>query len=315
MIANNYFIEPPFFSVIIPAYNAEKFIEKTLLSVINQSFLNFEIVVTNDGSTDNTQDVVEKFIKKYPNFYIKIINQSNKGIASARNAAINGSNGLYLAFLDADDIWYSDKLKKSYNILTNQRHIDVLYHNEVEINNGKRKVVNYSKVEFPQYFNLLLNGNCLSTSATIVKASSSKLVNGFTENEIFNSAEDYEYWLKLANCNQLIFHNNEILGEYHRRASSISNKIFYHVEACFQVQSFHLNNFLDKYPTNKKCLDKIKNLNRDKIYTIARCLYKEKKIKKSIKFYFKTLYIDILHFKSYMGILQAVLKFKFNEQN
>jgi hypothetical protein len=193
----------------------------------------------------------------------------------------------------------------------NQRHIDVLYHNEVEINNGKRKVANYNNVEPPQYFNLLLNGNCLSTSATVVKASSSKLVNGFTENNIFNSAEDYDYWLKLANCNQLIFHNNEILGEYHRGESSISTKILYHVEACFQVQSFHLHNFIDKYPTNKKCQDKINNLYRDKFYTIARCLYREKKIAKSIKFYCKTLNTDILHFKSYIGILQAVLKFKF----
>jgi teichuronic acid biosynthesis glycosyltransferase TuaG len=311
MITNNNFIEPLFFSVIIPAYNAEKFIEKTLLSVINQTFLNFEVIVTNDGSTDNTQDVVEKFIKKYPNYLIKIINQSNNGIASARNTAINNSNGLYLAFLDADDIWYSDKLKKSYYILLNERHIDVLYHNEVEINRGKRKVTNYNNLESPQYFNLLLNGNCLSTSATVVKATSSKLVNNFTENKIFNSAEDYDYWLKLAYCNQLIFHNTEILGEYHRGESSISNKILYHVEACFQVQSFHLHNFIDKYPTNKKCLDKINNLNRDKYYTIARSLYREKNIKKAIKFYCKTLNIDILHYKSYIGILQAVLKFKF----
>ena len=89
-------------SIIIPAYNAGKFIENTLKKLEHQSFKNFEILIVNDGSTDDTQLVVENFMSKTI-LNIKLINQENKGEGEARNMGLKYANGEYILFLDADD--------------------------------------------------------------------------------------------------------------------------------------------------------------------------------------------------------------------
>ena len=92
----------PLFSIIIPLYNCEKFIEICLLSVLNQNFNNYEIIIINDCSKDRSLKICTKYKKKYPK--IKIINQkTNKGVSSSRNLGIKSSNGEYIIFLDSDD--------------------------------------------------------------------------------------------------------------------------------------------------------------------------------------------------------------------
>ena len=96
----------PFFSVVIPLYNKEEFIKNTIRSVLQQSYPNFEIIIVNDGCTDNSVAVVEKMKSDY----ITIIHQKNKGLSSARNTGIKHANYNYIAFLDADDLWHEDYL-------------------------------------------------------------------------------------------------------------------------------------------------------------------------------------------------------------
>lgn len=102
-------------SIIIPVYNAESFIEKTLQSVLNQSIDDYEIICIDDGSTDNSLTVLNEFAKKYD--FIKIIKQKNTGSGEARNRGIIEAKGEYISFLDADDIYLdSDALNKVYDI-------------------------------------------------------------------------------------------------------------------------------------------------------------------------------------------------------
>ena len=108
--------ELPFVSVIIPAFNAGQFITRTLNSVANQTYSNFEIVITNDGSLDNTEAVITEYIQAHPSLQIHLSSQINKGIGSARNNGIFRARGKYLAFLDADDCWYENKLERVYEI-------------------------------------------------------------------------------------------------------------------------------------------------------------------------------------------------------
>lgn len=89
-------------SVIIPVYNSEKYIEKCLDSVLNQTYKNFEIIVINDGSKDNSKEILEKYAKNYPNI-IRHIEQENKGVAKTRNYGIQIAEGKYIAFIDNDD--------------------------------------------------------------------------------------------------------------------------------------------------------------------------------------------------------------------
>lgn len=103
----------PLISVCIPAYNAAEYIEDCLNSLINQTYKNIEIIVVNDGSTDNTLQKIQSFSDER----IKIINQENKGQCSATNAAFDVSNGTYIKFFDADDILSKDFIKNQVNCL------------------------------------------------------------------------------------------------------------------------------------------------------------------------------------------------------
>ena len=105
----------PYFSIIIPLYNKELYIKNTLNSVLNQTFQDFEIIVINDGSTDNSLEIAQKTLSNFNN--ATFINQKNKGLSIARNKGIANSKGLIIALLDADDIWHKDKIKNQINEL------------------------------------------------------------------------------------------------------------------------------------------------------------------------------------------------------
>ncbi|MGF2037065.1 MAG: glycosyltransferase family 2 protein [Nostoc sp. CmiVER01] len=103
-------IESPLVSVIVPAYNADTFIERTLNSILTQTYINIEVLVVDDGSEDRTGEIVKSFIEK--DNRVILLKQKNAGVAAARNLAIEKSRGEYIAPIDADDIWYPQKLEK-----------------------------------------------------------------------------------------------------------------------------------------------------------------------------------------------------------
>lgn len=108
-------VENPFFSVLIPVYNVEFFLERALLSVLNQSFSNFEIIAVNDGSTDHSSDILNRFSEK--DHRLNVIHQYNQGLSASRNKAIENSRGKYLLFLDSDDELEEESLQKLYSLI------------------------------------------------------------------------------------------------------------------------------------------------------------------------------------------------------
>ncbi len=105
-------------SIIIPAYNCGECIKKCLDSILNQTFKDFEIIIINDGSKDNTEQVIEKYINEHKNFDIKLINQQNMGVAKTRNKAMKLTKGKYLVFVDNDDFLDRDYLAVYHDIIT-----------------------------------------------------------------------------------------------------------------------------------------------------------------------------------------------------
>ncbi|NEK55550.1 glycosyltransferase, partial [Rhizobium leguminosarum] len=105
----------PLVSVVIPAFNASRYIERTLRSAGRQTYRNLEIIVVNDGSTDDTAKVVEKMALADPR--IRMLSTANRGVAAARNTGIQESTGRFVAFLDADDLWHQTKIEKQVNAL------------------------------------------------------------------------------------------------------------------------------------------------------------------------------------------------------
>jgi teichuronic acid biosynthesis glycosyltransferase TuaG len=119
----------PFFSVIVPLYNSERFIEKAVISVIYQSFDNWELIIIEDGSSDNSLQLVQELQKK--DTRIRVLQHelgNNKGVSASRNLGIKNSLGEWIAFLDADDIWCKHKLEQQYQIIqTNDSDLVFVY--------------------------------------------------------------------------------------------------------------------------------------------------------------------------------------------
>ena len=145
------------FSIIIPVYNTEKYLEKCLDSIINQSYQNMEIIVVNDGSTDNSKDILSFYHNKYPKL-INVYNLTNKGVSAARNYGISKASGDYFIFIDSDDYLEPDLLSNvNKNIVDN---VDIIRFNFNRVNNTKTisyKVNTFDLLNGKEAFNSLIS--------------------------------------------------------------------------------------------------------------------------------------------------------------
>ena len=123
--------QAPIVSVIIPAYNAERFIPQAIQSVLEQTYQSYEIIVVDDGSTDKTKDILKEFEDK-----VCCIYQENQGPSAARNAGIKISQGRYICFLDADDIWTPDKLEVQVEFLECHPDISLVFSDHQDFDAG-----------------------------------------------------------------------------------------------------------------------------------------------------------------------------------
>lgn len=139
----------PSVSVIIPAYNAEKYLVETLVSVFNQTYRNIEVIVINDGSIDNTLNILQQFQQNEPR--LKIIDQPNQGISAARNAGINNASGNFIAFIDSDDKWDASFLSKMI-LRQQQTNGDIIYTGNSELSS---KGIRIRKSDFREKTNLV----------------------------------------------------------------------------------------------------------------------------------------------------------------
>jgi glycosyltransferase involved in cell wall biosynthesis len=188
----------PKFSIIIPTYNRVDFIEKTIKSVLTQTFTDFEIIVVDDGSTDNTEEVVLSITDERVKYYKK----DNEERAVARNFGAKKAIGEYITFLDSDDLFYENHLAEA-NKFIQKGDINVLFQ-AYEIVSGNT----LKKMTFPnQNINKLLitEGNIISCHGIFLKRDIA-LQNLFNEDINLTASEDYELWLRIASKYKIV-HN------------------------------------------------------------------------------------------------------------
>ncbi len=232
-------VSKPVFSVIIPCYNVEDSILQTLECLKNQTFKNFEVILINDGSIDNTLDILE-------NFYLdqdkKIVNQLNKGLGAARNAGIKESNGEFIALLDADDLWFDEKLEKVYNFIIKNNSV-VVCHNEYVVNSKNELLKKSFYGPHTKFEDLFFNHNCLSPSAVTMKKSILDKIGLFTENIKLHGVEDYDLWLRMGLDNINIDYFADFLGSYviHGDNMSTEYKFFKRIEYLYILYKKHIN--------------------------------------------------------------------------
>jgi len=182
----------PLVSVIIPTYNRAWILNEAIESVLAQDFKDFELTIVDDGSTDNTRDLLAEYEHS-----IRIIKKDNKGVSSARNSGIRSSKGDLIAFLDSDDLWLPRKLSNQVNLFRSNPRILISQTEEIWIRNGKR--VNpgkrHQKVSGMIFKNSL--DLCLvSPSAVMMHRKIFNDIGLFDEN--LPACEDYDLWLRVS---------------------------------------------------------------------------------------------------------------------
>ncbi|MCX7548180.1 glycosyltransferase family A protein [Xanthomarina sp. F1114] len=244
----------PLFSIIIPLYNKENFIVKTVQSALDQTCPDFEIIIINDGSTDSSL----KQVKNLTDSRIRIFNIENQGVSHARNFGITKASAEYIAFLDADDLWLPNHLEALKNLIDTYPDCG-LYASAYEKKIGHISIAsNYLNI--PQNWTGIVDDffksslvSCIAwTSAVVVPKTVLKNLGGFDEKITLGAGEDTDLWIRIALQYQVAF-NNHVTAIYNLHAENrISNS------------NTNLRQFLDldvyeeaakKNPSLKKYLD------------------------------------------------------------
>jgi glycosyltransferase involved in cell wall biosynthesis len=184
-------------SVIIPCYNSRNTILNCLKSVIDQSYQNLEFVLVDDGSSDDTVQILERFKNQYKSEYsIKILEQPNAGPSKARNYGVERASGSLIAFLDSDDVWLPHKLQVQVDVFNNLPISPVMIGARFPFKQSQSKIAGFKKITIRD----LLWRNYFQTSSVLIPINILK-ANKF--NECQKYSEDYDLWMRLAtqgNC-------------------------------------------------------------------------------------------------------------------
>ncbi len=209
------------FSIIIPSYNRETFVSKAINSILNQDFLNYEIIVINDGSTDATVESLKQFNNK-----IKIINLGkNYGPGYARNRGIEVATGEWLCFLDSDDFFFYQKLREIAKIKDVKKHNCIVHNNFlVELKKNNIKKVKNGTFSFFLKQTMTHCNSVISLSSSIVKKSFLNENNiHFNENKKFTGNEDFLFWLDIIYQDNKVYFYNKYLSTINIGDDNLTN--------------------------------------------------------------------------------------------
>lgn len=213
--------EDPLVSVILPTYNHAHFLNRAIRSVLDQDYTNYEVIVIDNHSQDNTDEVVQSFVDPR----VTLLKIHNNGvIASSRNMGIQAAKGEWLAFLDSDDWWSSNKLQNCIEHINDKT--DCIYH-DLRLSWEKSglfqgKILKSRQLKSPVLLDLLVNGNTISTSSVFVRKRLLDEIDGFNESPDLIAAEDYNAWLRIAQITDGFCHIPKCLGFYMMHEQGIS---------------------------------------------------------------------------------------------
>ncbi|MBA55600.1 MAG: glucosyl transferase [Pseudomonadales bacterium] len=222
----------PVFSVVVPIYNVEKYIEECIQSVLDQTYSNFEIICVDDGSPDHSLERVQQFNDPR----IRIVRQKNRGLAAARNTGINASRGLYIALLDSDDFWHPTKLAQHFKHLNSNPRLGVSYSASLFVDDNSQPM---GLGQFPKLTNIdaadiFCRNPVGNGSAAVLRKSmllnvarqaqgrgSQHRIEYFDES--MRQSEDVEFWLRVALTTNYRFEGiGQALTYYRVNASGLS---------------------------------------------------------------------------------------------
>jgi glycosyltransferase involved in cell wall biosynthesis len=195
----------PFFTVVIPTYNRADFLPKTIKTLLVQSFTDFEIIVVDDGSTDNTSEVMRTIMEQ--DVRVQYHPKKNEERAVAPNTGAGLAKGQYINFFDSDDLAYTHHLQTAYNTI--QKHPNLAYfHLGYDVKSPEGEVLNTVNNLPTELNKTLIEGNMLSCNGVFIRKDVA-LQYPFTPDRALSASEDYELWLRLAS-RYTLYHENEV---------------------------------------------------------------------------------------------------------
>ena len=231
----------PVVSIVTPIFNSELFLEETINSVLCQTFKNWELILVDDNSSDNSRKIAEKFTRKDKR--VRLIKlEKNQGPAVARNYGIHNSKGKYVAFIDSDDLWSENKLMDQIKFMKSNNYL-FTFSQYTKINeNGE--ILSYVRVpDKVSYFDLLKKNHigCLTVMLNIEKL-------GEIEMPLIRKRQDLGLWLKILKKIDYAYSLNQNLGSYRIRKNSVSsNKIISSLYTWELYRKFERLSFLKSF--------------------------------------------------------------------
>mgnify|MGYP000128949315 CR=1 FL=1 len=230
----------PLISVVIPVYNGEKYISDTLDTIINQDYKNIEVILVNDGSTDNSSNILSGYVQK--NSFVRVYDQENKGVASARNLGIKKSQGQFISFCDQDDFWHHEKISKQIKLFDDE-DIGLVhtaaYFRYLSAENPRTVVT--SHLLRGHIFEQLIEKNTITCCSVMVRKTVFNKVGFFDPDNVIMGVDDWHMWLKVA---------------MHYKVDFLSEPLCTHV---FHGDNYSLN-AIKMYAAEIACIEKIKGL-------------------------------------------------------
>ena len=228
----------PFFSIVIPTYNQGKYLEKCIISCLNQTYKNYEIIIIDNNSTDSTNEILKKYEKK-----VVIKKIDNQGVISkSRNLAHKIAKGNWIAQLDTDDYFSPEKFEKTKDAILNNS-FDVFINSEWIIDQKKNstKVWFFGNDSKNFYKDLIKYGNCLTVSGSVIRKDFLEKKNiTYNENDNIKTIGDYDLWLRIAREGGKFFFYNKPLGFHLFHSESVTSK-------SIDIYFFSLKNILENH--------------------------------------------------------------------
>jgi glycosyltransferase involved in cell wall biosynthesis len=282
-------VEYPLVSVVVPCYNHEKYVEECILSIVNQTYKNIELIVIDDGSKDNSVEIIKKLSDKF-GFYFEA--QKNMGLTATLNKSIPITKGKYICFLASDDYWPLDKIEKQIQVMERNSNVAVAYGIQQDVSiNGQLGRITKANYKSGNIFKELLTWEFAIPALTaMIRKEVFEDVGSYDE---ALPIEDFYMWLKIADKYRFEFIDS-ILGYYRIVPGSLSKNIKPQIKAKEIV--------IDLWQDSEYYNEAIYKQNIISFWKLSRSFKKE-----SLKYFFKILKFQTLENKLfYKGIVKLL---------
>lgn len=278
----------PLVTVIVPCYNHERYVTETIESIVNQTYENIELIVIDDGSKDNSVNIIQKLANKYG---FTFIHRANKGLSATLNEGLKLSKGKYFSAIASDDILMAEKIEKQVEFMELNPEYGMCYGKIVYFENAIENTSEYlnSSKQGWVFDDLLIDGSFIPAPSAFIRKKVFDIVGGYDETLWI---EDWDMWLKIAQKFQ-VGYVDEYLAYYRRHDTNISNQTL----KMYEAEKIILNKYRDY-----KNYERVINDRKIQWFSLLSRKYK----KESLKYFIhsiKYLLIDLRVIKSLIKLV------------